>query len=928
MDRDINPLAHYLTIGRAEGRGAASPAVLREEGGLDAEWYLRRYPDLAEASVDPYEHYWEHGWREGRDPGPHFSTKWYLKTNADVAGRGINPLEHYLNIGRDEGREPFRFATLRASAEREEISPWRAFFDEQLFFPRKYCSPPPRTGAFGDPDRQVIFFAGHSAGRSGAPLILLRLIESFAALPDVELFLFLESGGELVGDYRRVAHVFVNENQVLYSGGQQVMQWLVQNLAGRKPIPAVSNSAESWRIQREMRATGLTPVISLIHENLSRYASETRRLLCETADQIVFPSEATRLTAITADPTFQSSQVLPQGLLSASFGKGSRIVSRRIVRERLGISPRAKIVLACGTRDLRKGADLFIEVAARVAALSALDAHFVWLGSPTTEGQVHEKKGSRDDVAELRLKDRIHWIEAAPDPEEYFLAADVFVLTSRDDPFPCVVHEAMAAGLKIVVFEGNGGAPEAISGGCGIAVQYLNTSAMADAIAAMFREPDQYASLGVSAEAKVRTTYKFSDYADKIIKLATANIEPPIASKAINVAPKIFFSKRDWWISGPDMMSARIVRELVQRGMDARLLFVTLKQADQPFVPDVPLTILGIGDESWPEQWSLIEDFLRSNAPCILITGYDKKTSAVSPRLPNSVGVVGTLHADDLEHYDHAARLGHYWNRIIVVSEEIARKTRLYFGDAIAGKVRYIPNFVADSDFKIEGKREIRSAGEPICLIYVGRMVEKPKRVSDLARLSDRLDRSGVPFHLTMIGDGSERLILEAEMTPLVEKGRVTFLGRKSHEEVINYLRASDVLLLTSDTEGMSNSILEAMAQRCVPVVTWIPSGTPELVKNGETGFTFKVGDIEACCQCIAELQRHPKKVVEIGEAAFQHAYDWFRSSIVGGHYADELQAVWNEITSGSYKRPPSLIDGPFPGISVPQFLIKELHPF
>ncbi len=51
---------------------------MRGSGGLDAEWYLKRYPDVAKAGLDPYHHYAKHGWREGRDPRPDFSTSGYL----------------------------------------------------------------------------------------------------------------------------------------------------------------------------------------------------------------------------------------------------------------------------------------------------------------------------------------------------------------------------------------------------------------------------------------------------------------------------------------------------------------------------------------------------------------------------------------------------------------------------------------------------------------------------------------------------------------------------------------------------------------------------------------------------------------------------------------------------------------------------------
>lgn len=71
---------------------------------FDAEWYLNMYPDVAESTISPAEHYLRFGAQEGRFPSPLFSGDWYLKTYPDVAESGINPLLHYIKFGKAEGR--------------------------------------------------------------------------------------------------------------------------------------------------------------------------------------------------------------------------------------------------------------------------------------------------------------------------------------------------------------------------------------------------------------------------------------------------------------------------------------------------------------------------------------------------------------------------------------------------------------------------------------------------------------------------------------------------------------------------------------------------------------------------------------------------------------------------------------------------------
>ncbi len=62
---------------------------------FDAEWYLKRYPDVAEAGVHPVDHFLLFGGPENRDPSPAFNTYAYAVTNA-LTGREVNPLLHYL----------------------------------------------------------------------------------------------------------------------------------------------------------------------------------------------------------------------------------------------------------------------------------------------------------------------------------------------------------------------------------------------------------------------------------------------------------------------------------------------------------------------------------------------------------------------------------------------------------------------------------------------------------------------------------------------------------------------------------------------------------------------------------------------------------------------------------------------------------------
>lgn len=141
----IDPLAHWLAHGQAEGR-AATPAIgATVRDGFDAEYYLLANPDVGRAGADPGAHYAAHGWHEGRDPDGWFDTAGYLARYADVAAAGIEPLAHYIQFGWREGRDP-----------------------SALFDTRGYLAANPDVAAAGINPLQHFLTAGALEGRAAA----------------------------------------------------------------------------------------------------------------------------------------------------------------------------------------------------------------------------------------------------------------------------------------------------------------------------------------------------------------------------------------------------------------------------------------------------------------------------------------------------------------------------------------------------------------------------------------------------------------------------------------------------------------------------------------------------------------------------------------------------------------------------------------
>jgi len=135
---------------------------------------------------------------------------------------------------------------------------------------------------------------------------------------------------------------------------------------------------------------------------------------------------------------------------------------------------------------------------------------------------------------------------------------------------------------------------------------------------------------------------------------------------------------------------------------------------------------------------------------------------------------------------------------------------------------------------------------------------------------------------LLIVGDGPCRKDLEATVDALGLGRRVRLLGERN--DVAAVLSAMDVFVLCSVGEGMSNTILEAMATG-LPVVATRVGGNPELVTDGNTGFLVEARSPDALAASLRRYLEDPTLLAEHGRAARDHIEAEFSMErMVGGY--------------------------------------------
>jgi sugar transferase (PEP-CTERM/EpsH1 system associated) len=206
------------------------------------------------------------------------------------------------------------------------------------------------------------------------------------------------------------------------------------------------------------------------------------------------------------------------------------------------------------------------------------------------------------------------------------------------------------------------------------------------------------------------------------------------------------------------------------------------------------------------------------------------------------------------------------------------------------GRIRVIYNgvntdrFSPLSDEATRIRRELLLPASCIVIGSVGRLVPIKDHVT-LLRAAELLLQQGKEIHVLLVGDGPERAMLQEHVANSSQlAGRVSFLG--ASDRVPQLMNAMDVFVLPSICEGMSNTILEAMATG-LPVVATRAGGNPEMVEDECVGLLFPPRDVPTLAQHLARLVENADLRRSFGESARCRVVEQFSLAKMIRRYRD-----------------------------------------
>ena len=281
-------------------------------------------------------------------------------------------------------------------------------------------------------------------------------------------------------------------------------------------------------------------------------------------------------------------------------------------------------------------------------------------------------------------------------------------------------------------------------------------------------------------------------------------------------------------------------------------------------------------------------DILQTQSWGTLIEGV---TAATLARTPMTVHCEHGILEEQSRHILLQRWLWPRVSQVAAVADHLADRMASLVGFPRDG-IKVIPNGIDTDRFcplresQHQLRRKFGIPHEGLLIGTAARLVPVKNHIGTLQTIA-RLQKESIQAHYALAGDGPLRDELQQVAQDLSISEQVHFLGdvRNVHE----FLNALDIFVLFSHSEGMSITVLEAMA--CgLPVVVSSVGSNPKLVPDGDAGYVVPSGDVESLVNAIRSLAGDPHKRHAMGLAGRRRVEEYYSIAQMVQNYSDMYQ--------------------------------------
>ena len=359
-----------------------------------------------------------------------------------------------------------------------------------------------------------ILFVSHDANRAGSQILLLRFLRLLKENQNFKFSILLKDGGIIENEFNEIT---------------QTYYWKKQNLVGKKSILSklykkiinkdifinevldtlknqnfdliISNTIANGDILPMLNQLNC-PIITYVHElemGIQQYTKpEFFQNVIALSSSYIVCADAVKQNLIKnhlINPTLI--RILPSLLPQSALNYNSDRLLNDTLRKKYDIPVNAFLIGGMGTVDLRKGVDVFLQVANKLKHNQ--DIFFLWVGGQDTET---DYKNFQIDKSRLELENVI-FQKSVENPLDFMSIFDIFFVSSREDPYPLVVLEAAILSKPIICFDKAGGAKDFVENDCGAILEYLNIDNVVEKIVELKENSSLREEMGVKARKKV-----------------------------------------------------------------------------------------------------------------------------------------------------------------------------------------------------------------------------------------------------------------------------------------------------------------------------------------------------------------------------------------------------------------------------------------
>lgn len=327
-------------------------------------------------------------------------------------------------------------------------------------------------------------------------------------------------------------------------------------------------------------------------------------------------------------------------------------------------------------------------------------------------------------------------------------------------------------------------------------------------------------------------------------------------------------------LGGVEAWTKDICGSLIKNGQ--KNTFIISDQGDYE-VPDAltnHIIKVGINHEERFSQYSIVNlvEAIRRMLPCQIVTCTTNEVMVaaylVKCYYPDMIKVISVIHNSNESMYADYIDFRECSDLYIGVSQDII-KDMINMGV----EASCITSMTCPFQCKAELERTYSVDMQyPIRIGYAGRIEYSQKRMDLLLKCLERLEERQVPFRMELAGDGTAREEMESFIQNRRMEEKVKFLGRLKREEMSLFWKHQDICVNLADFEGRCISIIEAMGNGAIPIVT-ATSGVREDIVDGVNGYIVPIGEYGAVADYIEYLAEHRNKLSDMGTRAHKAVY-------------------------------------------------------